>query len=260
MRNVLGRICSCVLALVLLVVMASCGLFGGGAPYFDVMTVTVVNGLNQIDPNAQIAGNANPGSCSTNASGVTAFGIGQVVRTDSHGAYRVNNAAIACQWNIGRPPSQVCPFGTSSPVFVGFKGQVVQIRSCISIRTFLATPGEIDLGAGPPPATFDITGDGMDATYATPVVRFYDQNQTMWLEVTAVGTSPDGTWLQVPSYQVNFPEGTYAAVIYSMQADGTWNAVGGADISVFNPPPPPPPDPCSEPNPPKPNDCLPEIN
>jgi hypothetical protein len=253
MKKISGRIC-CALAFVLVLGTTSCDLFNDGPPYFDVITTTVVNGLNHIDPNVQVRGNANPGSCPINTTGFTAFGIGVVARTDSNGTYQVANAAIGCQWNVQRTPTADCPLGTTGIVFISASGQLVHLPSCKSIRTFLATPDEIDLTSGPPPATFDITGDGMDATYATPIVRFYDQSQTLWLEVTAVGTSADGTWLRVPSYQINFPDGTYAAVIYSMQADGTWNAVGGADISVFNPPPPPP-DPCSDPNAPKGGNC-----
>ena len=245
MKNIRKGIYWYALAFPLLLVMMSCG-GGSSSGLFEVVTETVVNGLNQLDPNVQIQGNANPGSCPINTTGITAFGIGQVVRTDSHGVFQVNNAAIGCQWNIGRTPTAGCPLGTFVSVFMQ-NGEIVHLFSCAKAHTFLANPNEIDLTAGPPPATFDITGDGMDATYATPIVRFYDQNLTLWLEVTAVGTSADGTWLQVPSYQINFPDGMYAAVVYSMQADGTWNAVGGADITVFNPPPPPPPDPCNDP-------------
>jgi hypothetical protein len=242
MKNILARIYLYPLAIILLLAMASCGWFGGST-HFDVITTTVVNGMFQRDPNIQVAGNATL-PCQTG--GVITFGIPQFVQTDANGLYRVNNAAVGCQWNVQRARSAACPFGVFSVAFIVASGQIVQLP-CGRTRTFIADPSDIDLSAGPPPATFTITGDGMDATYATPIIRFYDQNQTVWLEVNAVGTSPDGTWLQVPSSQINFPDGSYAAVIYSMQADGTWAAVGGADISVFNPPPPPPPspDPCS---------------
>jgi hypothetical protein len=76
----------------------------------------------------------------------------------------------------------------------------------------------------------------MDPTYAMPQVYFYDQNQNLWLQVTATSASADGTSVVAPASGVTFPDNYYAAVVYVKKSDGTWNAVGGAGIRVFTPP------------------------
>jgi len=91
-----------------------------------------------------------------------------------------------------------------------------------------------------PPATITITGQNMDPTYAMPRVYFYDQNQTVWLQVTATSASADGTQIVIPASQVTFPDTYYAAVVFVLRANGSWDAVGGAAVRVFTPISPPP--------------------
>lgn len=81
----------------------------------------------------------------------------------------------------------------------------------------------------------------MVATYAMPKVDFYDSAHTLHFEVSALSVSPDGTTLVFPGNQLTF-NGRFSATVYVMDANGNWDAVGGAAVSI-EPPPPPPPDP-----------------
>ncbi|MGH9564754.1 MAG: hypothetical protein ACRD4I_02115, partial [Candidatus Angelobacter sp.] len=220
---------------------------GGTAPsiFFKVRTTVTVNGLTNDDKNVNVGGFVPllgiqlANACSQNPGGVNSF----QATTDDQGFHTVSNAAIgpSCIWEFQRDISALCPVATiNDQVTVTTPGETVPLPCGTAVNTSLANPSHID--PDNPPATFTITGQNMLTTYAMPKVDFYDQSETLHLEVSALSAAPDGTSLVVPAGQITFP-GRFAAVVYVMDATGNWDSVGGADINVFVPLPPPPPRP-----------------
>lgn len=230
---------------------------GGTAPSvaFTIHTTVTVNGLTNDDGNVNVGGFVPllginlANACSQNPGGINSF----QGTTDSHGLLTVSNAAIgpSCTWEFQRDVSSQCPVESINvQVTVTHPDQPVPLPCGVAVNTFVANPSHID--PNNPPATLTITGQNMSATYALPKVRFYDQSQTLHLEVDAISASSDGTSLVVPGNQLTFT-GRFAAVVYVLDANGNWDAVGGADISIVPPvDPPPPPPTCTTRN------CLPQ--
>jgi hypothetical protein len=224
---------------------AGCGGGNGTAPsiFFTVHTTVTVNGISNPEPNVSVGGFVPllgltlANACSQNPGGVNSFGP---VATDSNGNRTVANAAIgpSCTWEFSRDVSQQCPVATiNDQITVTNPNAMIPLPCGVAVNTFVANPHSFD--PANPPATVTITGQNMLATYAMPKVDIYDQNHTLYLEVTALSASSDGTTLVFPSNQITFT-GRFAAVVYVQDANGTWDAVGGADINVSPPPPPPP--------------------
>ncbi|HEU5414051.1 MAG TPA: hypothetical protein VFW31_09855 [Candidatus Angelobacter sp.] len=233
----------------LLALTIGCG-GGGSTPsglFFKVHTTVTVNGIVNDDPNVNVGGFVPltgielANACSQNPGGLTGFGPNT---TDGTGHFTVSdsNSGVAigpsCEWLFSRGTSNQCPVQSVNEQHnVTFSGMEVALACGVTVNTFAASPATIDPTA--PPATMTITGHNMSATYAMPKIDFYDQNRTLWLEVTALSVSSDGTSLVLPANQITFADGEYAAVVSVMQADGTWNSVGGADIHVATPVSPP---------------------
>jgi len=160
--------------------------------------------------------------------------------TDANGVLTVSSVAIGtnCAWSLFRNTSNLCPTQNLVTRIFDVPGKNFELQCGSEVNTFLASPNKVDPTA--PPATITITGQNMDPTYAMPRVYFYDQNQTVWLQVTATSASADGTQIVIPASQVTFPDTYYAAVVFVLRANGSWDAVGGAAVRVFTPISPPP--------------------
>ena len=239
------------LAFICLMFSGGCNIGGGGATslFFKVHTTITVNGLTQDEPNVSVGGFVPlaeitlANACSQNPTGLAAFGPDT---TNSAGSFTVSDSSHGvaigpnCNWEFQRDVSTQCPVPTINDlVNVTFSGQVVQLPCGTAVNTFIANPNKIDPAT--PPASVTITGQNMVATYAMPKVDFYDSAHTLHLEVSALSVSPDGTTLVFPGNQLTFT-GRFSATVYVMDANGNWDGVGGAAVSI-EPPPPPPPDP-----------------
>jgi hypothetical protein len=262
MKTILIKLLLLVLSITLSVAAGGCG-GGSGATslFFKVHTTIIQNGLSVDEANVTVGGFVPlfgitlANACSQNPTGMTAFGPDN---TDSNGMFTVSdsNSGVAigpsCTWEFQRDVSAQCSVPTiNDSQNVTFSGQTVPLPCGVAVNTFTASPSKID--PGNPPATVTITGQNMTATYAMPHVRFYDQSHTLFLEVTALSASSDGTTLVFPGSQITFT-GRFSATVYVMDANGNWDAVGGAAITVA-PPPPPSPTPiprCTG------NECLPQ--
>jgi hypothetical protein len=233
-------------------VVIGCG--GGGNPEppaftANVETVFSTNGIQHVDPNVQFNGIIEvpesdwPTDCELNPAGVNQFGGD----TNSNGLFSESNVAmgISCSWSFFRNASANCSAQGFTNVLVTTPNQTVILPCASSLAIFNVAPSLIN--PTKPPSSLTITGQGMFSTYAMPQVYFYDENDKVWLQVAASSASGDGTSLVVPGGQVSFGDGTYGAVVYVEQANGTWNPVGGGSITLFTPSPPPrckPPMPC----------------
>jgi hypothetical protein len=198
--------------------------------------------MHQKDPSVFVSGNiAIPPSsvqadCTFNSTGSQSF----TGTTDANGVLTVSSVAIGtnCAWSLFRNTSNLCPTQNLVTRIFDVPGKNFELQCGSEVNTFLASPNKVDPTA--PPATITITGQNMDPTYAMPRVYFYDQNQTVWLQVTATSASADGTQIVIPASQVTFPDTYYAAVVFVLRANGSWDAVGGAAVRVFTPISPPP--------------------
>jgi hypothetical protein len=248
MKKILVKCLLLVLSITLSLAAGGCG-GGGGASslFFKVHTTITVNGLSTDEPNVSVGGFVPllglnlANACSQNPTGITAFAPDN---TDSNGMFTVSdsNSGVAigpsCAWEFQRDVSAQCSVPTiNDSQNVTFSGQTVPLPCGVAVNTFTATPSKID--PGNPSATVTITGQNMTATYSMPHVRFYDQTQTLHLEVTALSVSSDGTSLVFPGNQITFT-GRFSATVYVMDANGNWDAVGGAAITVAPPPAPSP--------------------
>jgi len=250
--NKIFRIASLLLVILATGALVGCGGGGSGSstPFFVVETVFSLNGFTKLDPHVAVAGTANaPGIfCTANPGGVASFNG----TTDGNAQFTIANAAVggsACSWTINRGVSANCP--TPNPVGVTpinvLNGTTVNVP-CNGATLFLAGPSVVNKSK--PPSSISITGQGMGATYAMPQVSVYDVNQTVLLTLTATSVAPDGSALTIPAAQINLlADGSYGAVVYVKQADGTWASVGGAGIAVFTPSGNPPPPRCKPPMP-----------
>lgn len=134
--------------------------------------------------------------------------------------------------------------------------------------SFTASPDAIN--AFSPPATIDVTGNGADTLYGTPMIAFYDEFGNV------IASGPANQLLYdngaVSGVRINISDvsqaydGTYTGLVHNVNADGSWEVVGAAAITIYgNPPPPPPPPPddggCEPAPPDQPQlECEPLIN
>lgn len=111
--------------------------------------------------------------------------------------------------------------------------------------SFTASPNMID--ALNPPTTITFTGKGIENLYGTPMLAFYDEfgnvvvstpaNQMLWNNGVI-----ESLVVNVPSNINQAYDGTYTVAVHNVNADGSWEIIGAAPVTIYgNPPPPPPP-------------------
>lgn len=107
---------------------------------------------------------------------------------------------------------------------------------------FTAAPDLIDVQN--PPATVTLSGEGVDDTYGTPVVAFYDSlgNVAASATVSQVNRGKHGSTgvtVNVPSLNLAY-DGYYTVAVHNIMSDGSWDVVGATNMTVYGNPPPPP--------------------
>lgn len=132
---------------------------------------------------------------------------------------------------------------------VGFDGNVYVPRRCapadcsgITIEaifftfTFFADPDAIDLQSPPSTITFG-NGGGIDTTYGSPQVAYYDDYGGYLGDGTVTGSGSNWVTATVPGLW-NVYTGSYTVQISNKQADGSWVIIGEASGTTFNRDPP----------------------
>jgi hypothetical protein len=100
-----------------------------------------------------------------------------------------------------------------------------------------------------PPATFTISGEGIDASYAMPLIEFYDEYGRLTASTYATAVASDGTSLT--SSMPNLPYTNFYAVgVSNALSGGGMDLIGATSVQVTNgqelpPLPDPPPDECN---------------
>jgi len=204
---------------------------------FDIQTqVQFPNGLVILQGgNAQGQFQSGPGTSGT----VTSFN-----RNVNPGITTISGAKVPGVWRLAFGPAF---FGDSCLTFVVenrnvSSGSLERLTCPGRFFGFTATADTID--AFNPPATVDITGSGSETLYGTPMIAFYNEfgnvvastpaNQLLYTDGAVSGVRVGVSDLS----QVY--DGIYSAVVHNVQADGTWEIVGSASVTVYGNPPPPP--------------------
>jgi hypothetical protein len=136
-------------------------------------------------------------------------------------------------------------FGISDATDVDIQpGAVVGYVCEIHFQRFFVTPSSMDVNA--PPATVELTGEGIQTTYGMPRIQFVNtETGEIVGTTTASAVSANGTWVQAPIPYLGFAySGSYVAVVHNVAADGSFVGVGGDWVDFYgnDEPPPPPPD------------------
>lgn len=187
------------------------GLLGGTA-FFDVFTTVTVNGIQVREPNVQISGSAAfLSQCAQRPNGVSHFGDQNAVFTNSQGAYRQTNPAIACTWISTRFPSSQCSALSTVTHYV-YDGATAPLPCTVQASSFGVSPLTVDVTA--PPASIMIQGQGISTTYGMPKVYIYDEYSNLLGQVTATSVNGAGTELQMsPSALLGLYSAEYGLVV-----------------------------------------------
>jgi hypothetical protein len=109
-----------------------------------------------------------------------------------------------------------------------------------------ANPASIDVTNLP--STITLTGADMVGTYGTPKVQIFDEFGDRVADLTAASYASDGSSVTIntPSDMGSLYNGTYAVVVYALQADNSYWSTSGASLALYggNDPPPFDPPPC----------------
>ena len=133
---------------------------------------------------------------------------------------------------------------------VGFDGNVYVPRRCAPSNcygiyilnvffsfTFTSSPSSIDLLSPPSTITF-ANGGGIDTTYGSPQVAYYDDYGGYIGTGQVTGAGSDWVTATVPDLS-NVYSGTYTVQISNLQADGSWQITGEASGTTWDRDPPP---------------------
>lgn len=110
---------------------------------------------------------------------------------------------------------------------------------------FIASPENIDVNSAP--STITIIGDGLSADNGAPKIAIYDPSGNLLTSLSANTVNTEKGRLTISTPTNMSQNGNYLLIVHNVQADGSWQVVGVANILVTgNPTPDPPdlPDPC----------------
>lgn len=115
-----------------------------------------------------------------------------------------------------------------------------------------SSPNVIDVHS--PPSNLVIGVQGVNAAFAPPQVAIYDGFGQLFAVVpaTIVNNAKGRIQIQLPDIS-NVPSGIYPLTVSNILQDGTWDVIGGTELTIYGNDPPPPPggggDPCAIPAP-----------
>lgn len=165
------------------------------------------------------------------------------------GVWRISSAKVPGTWRMAYGPdfsgSSLC-LGVQVVDRNVSLGSLEHLHCVPRFYSFTASPDTID--ALNPPATVTFSGKGIENIHGMPTLAFYNE----FGQVVASTTANQLLWEngEIEGLTVNVPDisevydGTYTIAVHNVQADGSWEIIGAAPITIYgNPPPPPPPPP-----------------
>lgn len=176
----------------------------------------------------------------------------------SHGGaiLLVSGARVPGRWRLTLGPdfagaSDLCLTFTTVEKNMSLNS-LEQLRCPGRFFGFTASPDSLD--ALNPPATVTFTGEGIKNVFGEPVLAFYNEfgvvvasTQTSSSQSICGGGEIQGVTVSVPDISQVF-DGIYTIVVHNVNADGSWEVIGAANVTIFgNPPPPSPPPPEEDP-------------
>lgn len=159
----------------------------------------------------------------------------------------VTGAKVPGLWQFRLGPNFVPGSLCLQPTITNFNMSLndqKQLRCPGLFLGFTSDPGSIN--ALNPPASIMFTGKGLDNSYGSPALAFYNEfgyvvASTQVSQLFWDGASISGIVVDTPNISQVY-DGTYTVVVHNISANGSWEVIGAAPITIYgNPPPPPPP-------------------
>ena len=238
----------------------------GCATLFSVGCSSGGSGGNNQDPNrgfyvqvtaaniptiARVQGQFQSGSGTTTGT-VTSFAPLEI---GGAGFTPIPNAKVPGTWRLTYGPSI---FGGSLCLTNATVDRNVSLGSfetlpCLPrFYSFTASPNIIDALA--PPSSIAFTGKGISSLNGTPMLAYYNEFGYVVASTPASQLNYNGSGI-VDGISVNVPDlsnaydGEYTVAVHNVEANGTWEIIGAAPVTIYGNPPPPMPTPT-------PNDCF----
>ncbi len=153
------------------------------------------------------------------------------------GQIRVENGRAPGTWKITENNGPCHGQYTYWPI----KRGELNYLPCIELTfPFNFSPSSINADA--PPATFQITGSGMNAVYGMPTVQFRNYIGTLVARVRAT-SMVEGRITANATPLGSLPSGSYSVQVWNATANGKGKLAGTTSMRVYRPQPPP--EPCS---------------
>jgi hypothetical protein len=160
----------------------------------------------------------------------------------------IEGGRVPARWNIVAGTPQAECIGYLEPTIRDVTLNSTQFSRCVVfgiIFPFASSPGLVDLNN--PPATIEMTGEGLSTAYGMPYIEYRDPYTGNLIGTTsATSVSGKGTVLQAAAPDLSSVyDGVYNVLISNVRADGSLEPVGTTTISCTGRPYPsyePPPD------------------
>jgi hypothetical protein len=100
-----------------------------------------------------------------------------------------------------------------------------------SAAAFSLAPNPVYTGA--PPSGGTVIGSGLSTTYGMPLVQYYTLDGTLIAQENATSVASNGTWMQIPAFNISqLPGGTYAAFVNNAASGGGYTYLGTGAVQV----------------------------
>ena len=163
------------------------------------------------------------------------------------GVARIPNLRVPGTWRFTYGPDIAVPslcLGVQTVDRSVNLGSQVTLPCVPRFFSFTASPNTVD--AFNPPATVDIGGNGSDTLYGTPMVATYNEfgnvvASTSATQLLYTDGSVSGVRFSASDLSQVY-DGTYTIAVHNVRADGSWEMIGAAAVTIYGNPPPPPDD------------------
>lgn len=151
--------------------------------------------------------------------------------TDPRGFYKVNDGRVPARWHFAEFSGPCRNKSVNDDVTAGKVQDLICILPNLPFG-FSASPTAVDLQS--PPASFTITGQGIDATYGMPLIEYYNVGGILVAQVVAASVASDGTWLQAntPDLSSVFT-GSYVIAVRNRTWEGLYEFAGTAPVDAY---------------------------
>jgi hypothetical protein len=177
--------------------------------------------------NVDTAGNVinDIGTAYGNTRGFRAF-------TDARGFFKVNDGRVPARWHFAEFTGPCRGKSVNDDVTAHKEQLLLCVLPDLPFGFFTATPSSVDLMS--PPASFTLSGQGIDTTYGMPLVEYYSDSGVLVAQTTATAVAGDGTWLQANTPNLSSVySGTYLIAVRNATWEGLYEFVGTTSVDTW---------------------------